>query len=61
MSPLGSVVWNGIGWLLDTQFQLMGFSSVTQSCLTLRDRVDYITPGLPIHHQLLELTQTHVH
>ena len=37
------------------------FSSVTQSCLTLRDRVDYITPGLPIHHQLLELTQTHVH
>ena len=36
MSPLASVVWNGIGWLLDTQFHLMAFSSVAQSCPTLR-------------------------
>ena len=36
------------------------FSSVTQSCLTLCDPVNCSTPGLPVHHQLLELTQTHV-
>ena len=37
------------------------FSSVTQSCLTLCDPMDHSTPGLPVHHQLLEFTQTHVH
>ena len=37
------------------------FSSVTQSCPTLRDPVNRSTPGLPVHHQLLEFTQTHVH
>ena len=37
------------------------FSSVAQSCLTLRDLMDCTTPGLPVHHQLLEFTQTHVH
>jgi len=37
------------------------FSSVTQSCPTLCDPMDYSTPGFPVHHQLLELTQTHVH
>ena len=37
------------------------FSSVAQSCLTLCDPMDCSTPGLPIHHQLLESTQTHVH
>ena len=37
------------------------FSSVTQSCLTLCDPMDCSTPGLPVHHQLLEPTQTHVH
>ena len=36
-------------------------SSVTQSCLTLCDPINRSTPGLPIHHQLLEFTQTHVH
>ena len=35
--------------------------SVTQSCLTLWNPIDYSTPGLPVHHQLPELTQTHVH
>ena len=34
---------------------------VTQSCLTFCDPMDHSTPGLPVHHQLLELTQTHVH
>ena len=37
------------------------FSSVIQSCLTLCDPMDCSTPGLPVHHQLLEFTQTHVH
>ena len=36
------------------------FSSVTQSCPTLCDPVDCSTPGFPVHHQLPELTQTHV-
>ena len=37
------------------------FSSVTQSCPTLFDPMDYSTPGLPVYQQLLELAQTHVH
>ena len=37
------------------------FSSVAQSCPTLCDPVNHSTPGLPIHHQLLESTQIHVH
>ena len=37
------------------------FSSVTQSCPTLFDPMNRSTPGLPVHHQLPEFTQTHVH
>ena len=37
------------------------FSSVTQSCSTLCDPMDCSIPGLPVHHQLLEFTQTHLH
>ena len=38
------------------------FSSVqSQSCLTLCDPMNRSTPGLPVHHQLLEFTQTHAH
>ena len=37
------------------------FSSVAQSCLTLCDPMNHSTPGLPVHHHLLEFTQTHVH
>ena len=37
------------------------FSSVTQSCLILCDPMDRSMPGLPIHHQLPEFTQAHVH
>ena len=35
--------------------------SVAQSCLTLCNPMDCSTPGFPVHHQLPELTQTHVH
>ena len=37
------------------------FSPVAQSCPTLCDPMDCSTPGLPVHHQLPEFTQTHVH
>jgi len=37
------------------------FSSGTQSCLTLCDPMDCSTPGFPVHHQLPEITQIHVH
>ena len=37
------------------------FSSVTQSCLTLCDPMNHSMPGLPVHQQLPEFTQTHVH
>ena len=37
------------------------FGSVTQLCLTLCHPMDCSTPGLPVHHQLLEFTQAHVH
>ena len=40
---------------------IVQFSSVTQSCLTLCDPMNRSTPGLPVHHQLPEFTQTHVH
>ena len=37
------------------------FSSVAQSCPTTCDPMNCSTPGLPVHHQLPEFTQTHVH
>ena len=37
------------------------FSSFAQSCPTLFDPMDCSTPGIPVHHQLQEFTQTHVH
>ena len=45
----------------DRTLFLFQFSSVAQSCPTLCDPMDCSTPGLPVHHQLLEFTQTHVH
>ena len=43
------------------EFNSTQFSSVAQSCPTLCDPMDCSTPGFPVHHQLLELTQTHIH
>ena len=40
---------------------LVQFSSVAQLCPTLCDPMNRSTPGLPVHHQLPEFTQTHVH
>ena len=46
---------------LQKHFYHSQFNSVVQSCLTLCDPMNRSTPGLPVHHQLPELTQTHVH
>ena len=48
-----------IPWTVE--FISVQFTSVTQYCLTLCDRMNCSTPGLPVHHQLLEFTQTYVH
>ena len=51
----------------ETQFFVLNcvytiqFSSVAQSCLTLCNPMNCSTPGLPVHHQLPEFTETHVH
>ena len=52
------------GWKSGVFLRFRGtvqFSSVTQSCLTLCNPMNCSTPGLPVHHQLPEFTQTHVH
>ena len=50
-----------VGWALTTQFSSVQFSSVAQLCPTLCNPMNRSTPGLPVHHQLPEFTQTHVH
>ena len=45
-------------WTTTRKFQ---FSSVAQLCPTLCDPMDCSTPGLPVHHQLPEFAQTHIH
>ena len=49
---------NDVNYFPIFQFQ---FSSVTQLCPTLCDLMDCSTPGFPVHHQLLEFSQTHAH
>ena len=50
--------WNGLPFMFEMSVQ---FSSVAQSCLTPCNPMDYSRPGLPVHLQLPEFTQTHVH
>ena len=47
--------------LAGVRFSSVQFSSVAQSCPTLCHPMNLNTPGLPVHHQLPESTQTHVH
>jgi len=47
--------------IMEINTSLIQFSSVAQSRLTLCDPVDSSMPSLPVHHQLLEFTQTHAH
>ena len=61
------IIKNTINVLVYYRFQkeksltIFQFSSVPQSCPTLCDPMNRSTPGLPVHHQLPEFTQTHVH
>ena len=48
-------------WSADTCDDIVQFISVTQSCPTVCNPMNRSTPGLPVHHQLPEFTQTHVH
>ena len=54
---------NTTEWLIHTHTHThrVQFSSVAQSCLTLCNPMDCSTPGFPVHPQLQELAQTHVH
>ena len=47
--------------MASSHFSSVQFSSVAQSCPTLCDPMKCSTPGFPVHHQLLEFTQTHIH
>ena len=49
------------GWICFLPRMCVQFSSITQSCLTLCNPMNRSTPGLPVHHQLPESTQTHVY
>ena len=53
--------WSNLAAAAVNIYWLVQFSSVTQSCLTLCDPMNRSTPGLPVHHQLLEFAQSHVH
>ena len=46
---------------VDTERNSVQLSSIAQSCPALCNPMSCSTPGLPVHHQLLEPTQTHVH
>ena len=48
-------------WYIYTMGYSVQFSSVTQSCPTLCNSMNCSTPGLPVHHQLPEFTQIHIH
>ena len=65
-SPLFIFILAGFSFELMCYLELfitfgVQFSSVAQSCPTLCDPMNCSTPGLPVHHQLPEFTQTHVH
>ena len=66
MATYSSILAWEISWaeepdgLRKVQFNSVQFSSVTQSCPTLCDPMNCSTPGLSVHHQLPEFTQTHV-
>ena len=64
--PMGTLHPGGRGGLVSISSasfitSITQFSSVAQSCQTLCNPMDCSTPGLPVHHQLLEFTQTRVH
>ena len=59
-NPIGVFCITG-GFFASWATREVQFSSVAQLCLALCDPMDCSTPEFPVHHQLLEFTQTHVH
>ena len=67
----GTMLLEALNYILATSYptdkplhpslQEVHFSSVAQLCPILCDRMDYSTPSFPVHHQLPEFTQIHVH
>ena len=57
-TPVAGPLWVAGAQMIGSSVQ---FSSVAQSCLTLCNPMDCSMPGFPVHYQLLELAQTHVH
>ena len=57
----GFKTWCCVNHILSSVKEKLHLSSVAQSCPTLCDPMDCSKPGLPVHHQLPEFTQTHVH
>ena len=53
--------WGGQSIGVSASTYSVQLSSVSQSCPTLCDSMNHSMPGLPVHHQLPEFTQTHVH
>ena len=59
---MNSLIWMAFWWMVGPSAWVhLQFSSVAQSCPTLCDPMNRSTPGLPVHQQLPEFTQTHVH
>ena len=54
-------VGGNVNWYSHYGEQYQSITSVAQLCLILCNPMDFSTPGFPVHHQLPELTQTHVH
>ena len=69
LNHVGKCVFLNFCWFIRCKYFILStisllmvqFSSVTQSCLTLWDPMNRSTPGLPVHHHLLEFTQIHIH
>ena len=61
LSVTSLMVWRSTFLCSSLFFSSVQFSSVTQSCPTLCNPMNRSTPGLPVHHHLLEFTETHVH
>ena len=60
-SAASSTTESNLSYFNKWSWPAIQFTSFTQSCLTLCNPMNRSTPGLPVHHQLSELTQTHVH
>ena len=56
-----SIIYVEIPFLNEVTILSVQFSSVAQSCTTLCNLMNRSMPGLPVHHQVPEFTQTHVH